>query len=355
MKAFLGRIIACLFVICVLVACNPAPTATSTPLATEPPPTMEPSLTATLTLAPPQTSTPIITQPPPSATPFPTELVDNIPTKWAPFRACVGKGFLDNEHLLSPKKNWYLCTYGDFNNFALVHQDGTLWEISAKEQFGFDYYGVIHLVRWTPDEQFLYISAKRYRGDGPNLLNINAEALFRLELPTRKVRRIIGNVAKLQNPLDWDVYAVSISPTNRRLAYSQYPLGADTVRPDLHIVDLQTGQEDVIEIEPEYRAIGGFKWSDDGQLLVYKLHTPETSEPGGCTREYSMRLLDLKGLSSNTFVKNLSVEYCVSGFPEFETINVLDEQIVLERNDGIWIYHINTQRLELRSTATPSP
>jgi hypothetical protein len=68
-----------------------------------------------------------------------------------------------------------------------------------------------------------------------------------------------------------------------------------------------------------------------------------------------MRFLDLKDSSSNnTFVTNIS-HACGSGEAEFNVVKVSAAEVILEKNDEAWIYHVQAQRLEPQFTATPSP
>lgn len=233
----------------------------------------------------------------------------------------------------------------------MIHQDGALWSFSAQEQFGFEYDGGIRLLHWTADEKFLYFSLKRYAGDGPNPVDYNAEVLFRMDLSNGKVSIILGNpaTAKIDNP--YNLYVVSISPTSRYLVYS---IDGPSL-PQLHFIDLRSGDEKVIDIDPQYESIGDFSWSDVGRQFVYKLYVPPSQKDNYCSYTYSIRLLNLEDFSSTTFVKNERVDLCESDLPEFNVVKISVSDVVLKQHENIWVYHIESQRLELQGTLTPLP
>jgi hypothetical protein len=351
MNTFLPRIAIVILIACILVACGAVPS----PAPTQIPPTVElvastpqPSRTPLPppTRRPSQTPTPPPTQSP-SQTPYPTEVDFAKATIWAPFSTC--NGLVEDERLLSPKKNWYICGAYSANAFKVINRNGTSWSFSAQKQFGFEYYGNIYLVHWTADENFLYVSVNKDGGDGPNQVNANAEALLRMDLSNGKVSVVLGSVS--QTDLPEKLYVVSISPPSRHIAYSIYGSSPQ----QLYIIDLQSGDKKVIDIDPEYQAVGNFAWSPNGQQLVYKLYTPVSEKDGYCTYTYSIRLLNLGDFSSTTFVKNASINLCESDLPEFYVVEISASEVVLKRRDEIWTYDVKSQRLELQSTVTPSP
>ena len=293
-------------------------------------PKQEPLIKNTLTptLIPPQT---------PSATAFNA------------FDQC---GSYFHEQRLSPSKKWYLCERGDPQgaDLLIIKNDGEFWRFSYYADFGVEYWGDIRYIKWAQDETYLYFSVMN-PVDGPGPFTANAEALFRMDLSNGKVVKILGNI-DYDDP-NRDFYVVSISPTDRRLIYSDgYLWLGDKPPTQLYINDLQTGTQTVIPVGVEFSQIGGFVWSEDGLQLVYKLYS--TSDDY-CLYSYSIRLLDLKDMSSITFIKDMQVNQCGDRQAIYDILRVNSEAVVLEYQGQIWIYDIATKILRLQGTVTPSP
>jgi hypothetical protein len=268
---------------------------------------------------------------------MPTETNAAYETQWAPFRSCSP---LD-ERLFSPKRIWYICDPA--SDFTVMNRHGTSWRFSSEDQLGIKDVGFARLFKWTSDEQFMYFSVMHPVDGGGDPFTPNAEAVLRMDLSNGKVTTVLGKPGNLLT--DYHLYTYSLSPTSRRLAYAQ--LGDD----ELHIVDLHSDDDKVVPIEPEFAQTGDFAWSDDEKMLAYKLYT----EKKECKFSYSIRLLNLTDLDAVTFIKNESIDQCTPPFPEFNIIDVSADQVILQKVNERWKYNIESQRLELQGTVTPSP
>ncbi len=243
----------------------------------------------------------------------------------------------------SPTHTWYIC--GPSWYFAVINQNGTSWIFSAKEQFGFDYQGEIRLLKWTPDEKFLYFSLiTQLEWTDPQTANANA--LFRMNLSNGKVSPVVGKIDVNTKSM----YYISISPSSRRLAYALQQTPASI---KLHILDLVNGEEKEIEIEPEYVELGGLVWSETELQLAYSVVAFEKNGDD-CNMLNSLKFLDLKKMEATTFIKKESYNRCTDHIG-FEIVAVSTNEVTLKRSDEIWVYDVNRQRLLLQGTMTPAP
>ena len=352
MNTFCAKILLAAFIACILTACGTSPT----PIATEIPPTVEqttPKPQHSRTPIPGPTRRPSQTVLPhflgPTQKPQTTRIYTNDKKANILINACQISYFYEEK--LSPSKQWYVCGGGpDFN---VINIDGTSWHFSLQEQLGIEYYSDLRLLHWTSDEIFLYFSVMNPI-DGPSPIPANAEALFRMDLSTGKVATLLNGITK--DPANQHLYAVSISPTSRRLAYSM-GMGESSIdgRPQtkLHLIDLQNSDEKVIPIEPEYSTIGEFVWSKNGQQLAYTLYSYADDY---CKDAYSIRWLNLVDDNAITFIKNIPLDSCSNGpTPKFNVVAVSSSQVMLKKGDDPWMYDVETQKLKLQVTATPTP
>jgi len=257
-----------------------------------------------------------------------------------------------NEGRLSPSKKWYLCERGDPQgaDLLIINNDGNTWRFSYDAAFGVEYWGDIRYAKWSQDETYLYFTVMN-PVDGPGPFTANAEALFRIDLSNGSVAKILGSIDS-DDP-NRDFYVVSISPTDRRLVYSDgYLWQGNQPQTKLYITDLQVGTQTIMPVGVEFTQIGGFVWSEDGLQLVYKLYS--TSDDY-CLYSYSIRLLDLKSMSSITFIKDMQVNQCGDNQAIYDILDVTSEAVTLEYQGQIWIYDIETKNLHLQGTGNPSP
>ena len=261
------------------------------------------------------------------------------------------KSYFD-EQRLSPSKKWYLCERGDPQgaDLLIINSDGNTWRFSYFAAFGIEYWGDIRYFKWTQNETYLHFAVMN-PVDGPGPFTANAEALFRMNLSNGNVVKVLGGI-DYDDP-NRDFYAVSISPTDRRLVYSDgYIWQDDEPLTKLYIMDLQVGTLSVIPVGVEFSQIGGFVWSEDGLQLVYKLYSTGDDY---CQYSYSIRLLDLNNSSSITFIKDMQVNQCGDGEATYDILSVTSKAVTLEYQEQIWIYDIETKNLHLQGTGNPSP
>jgi hypothetical protein len=367
MSVFSQRVGIITFVACILAACGtaPSPTLMPAPLETEFLPTIAPNISTPLPsrtpLPPPTRRITRTPGPPPTLSTSVFATFAALLTQRAPAEAtrraqaeatrhasCTP----DDETMISPKKDWAIC--GGGGNFKVFHHNAASWQFSAQDQFGVEYYGDFRLIHWTADEKFLYFALMNPL-DGPGPITSNAEALFRMDLSTGKVITILGSINN-PDPSTQSFYVVSLSPTSRRLAYSENKSYFGDVPPQkkLYLIDLQSGEEKTIPIETEYSQIGSFVWSENGQLLTYTLYTDRSDDM--CKYVYSVRLLNLTTDDSIAFIKNETIDECTNPrVEEFEVVSVSTDQVILKKGDEQWTYDIELQKLKLEAMVTPTP
>jgi hypothetical protein len=152
---------------------------------------------------------------------------------------------------MSPDEHWAFCQVGE----KVVNRSNLRWDLAISDLFGEDglNYGVKPLF-WTQDNKYLYF-APYHLMDWENEKTYELYfALERMDLETGKIDIVL--------PLTdgfYTFYMLSISPTGRRLAYSN---GGS-----LSILDLKTGAE--VSFPTWYSFASDFSWSPDGTELTF--------------------------------------------------------------------------------------
>ncbi len=222
----------------------------------------------------------------------------------------------------------------------VIHQDGRTWRFFYKDVSGVEYFGDIRYFAWTQDEAFLYFGVLN-PADGPYPITANAEALFRMDLSDGSVSTLLGTL-DYNNP-NRDMYVASISPTSRRMAYSDgFIWHGEKPQTKLHLVDLQSGAETVLSMDWKISQLGDFMWSDDGLYLAYKLYTFYEDY---CKYSYSITLLDITNMSPVSFLQDVPVDTCGNEPAVHEILSVSDREVILEFKGEKWIYEIENQKL----------
>jgi hypothetical protein len=323
---------------CLIAACQAASSST---------PDTHPPTVDSNTLTPDPSRTPL---PPPTRRPSQTPyLTESSPGDQTSFQTCDGV----DANYLSPNRNWYICGGGPF--FTVISRDGARWEFNPKDQFGFDYQGIIKTLYWSSDGNFLYFSMMEDFLKQTAPATSNANALLRMDLSNGKVAIVFGKIDISSQA----AYFVSISPTGRRVAYVTYRTYTGNVPESLrlYMLDLKSGAEKSYALEPDYYELGYIVWSSNGNQLAYKLYSSNGSLRDSnevCDYFYSIKFLDLTNDKSITFVKNAEINTCTESV-SFDVLNVSDTQITLEKEDELWMYDVEEQRLTLQGSITPSP
>ncbi|HZW02331.1 MAG TPA: hypothetical protein VFF68_00265 [Anaerolineaceae bacterium] len=126
----------------------------------------------------------------------------------------------------------------------------------AEEAVLFTYLQFVH---WSSDERYFYFAEKNV-GEGPGLFFDDGKALHRLDLKTGEVSDVLSGSPELMVS-----YSFEFSPSGRWLAYLSRPNPHS-----LHLLDLVTGEEMLINLEGQWADAGEFSWSPDGMWLVFE-------------------------------------------------------------------------------------
>jgi hypothetical protein len=166
--------------------------------------------------------------------------------------------------------NWVMCL--EYPNFQFMNQDGKEWDFSYEEYMGrsIDRTNFIH---WSQDGQFVYFAGEGEH-DSPYPFPYNAWFLLRLDLENGEIQKILPERSSELYPNDWIYYVISISPTDRRLAYI---INQPDLVNQISILDLKTGEEKNISIG-QYGLAGWFSWSDDGTELSFQAFDTGTQQ-----------------------------------------------------------------------------
>jgi WD40-like Beta Propeller Repeat len=117
------------------------------------------------------------------------------------------------------------------------------------------------IIQWSPDRRYFYFAPMRYI-DGIEPLPYNGIALLKMDLTNGEVITILPAAKQ-----DISFYELSISPTGRRLAYIY------THNPtEVMILDLKTGEEKTIQLDPLLQGAGWLSWSESGTELTFQVY-----------------------------------------------------------------------------------
>jgi hypothetical protein len=184
---------------------------------------------------------------------------------------------------MSSDGNWAVCDSSP--GIHVVSRNGADWEFSYDEFFGTEFYGFTYIAAWTLDGRYLFFGPMATI-DGIYPFPDNAMALLRMDLQTGQVQTILSGNRDYDQPR---FYALSVSPTGRRVAYIFYENYLAPI--DIQILDLRTGEAQVISLDPLYSDGGWFSWSDDGIELTLSVFDRGSSQHYHLT--YDMLTLNL--------------------------------------------------------------
>jgi len=169
-------------------------------------------------------------------------------------------------------------------------------------------------VRWTKNEDFLYLAIQTAATDEPFA---GYDGLYRLDLFTGKLRSVLKPAAAPFSA----TYAFQFSPSGTKLAY----LNASVQPLTMVILDTVTGTEDKIVLDARFSQGGSLLWSDnENQLLVSAL---DKGQNGG----HALILFDLEA-QTNTYL----VQQSATAYLPVEWIYA--DTIYAESFPGNWVY-----------------
>jgi Tol biopolymer transport system component len=231
--------------------------------------------------------------------------------------------------------------------------DGKTWNISYEKFDGnLVFYGDNHVLLWTPDDHFLYVAPYVPPVSYGGRQFYAALDVWRLDLTSGFVKSLF---IRGQMPYESYFYDLSVSPDGKRLAYVnqwQIPLMLD-------LLSLSNGQQTELKIadtnldQRKFGTAGELVWSQDGQRLAYKLITSDSTDP--CSYDYSILLLNLSGMTTQTLISGKHIPLCVGAYLEYHVTQVGAQQVTLNLNGTTWVYDLAAKGLTQLTTETPTP
>jgi WD40 repeat protein len=260
----------------------------------------------------------------------------------APFGGGCGEELTYYE--TSSDGRWLLCNVA--SGITVIGRDGTRWQFSYNEILGSGLEAITVAKSWTTDGKYLYFSPMVPSDGGVSLgfLNRSAYALFRMDLGTGDVSAIIAGTG------DYDaIYAISFSPTGRRLAYcnnGQHPL-------QVNILDLQTGTTLTIPVDLIFSQGGNFTWNPDGTRMTFGVYA---SNPDPNQAHDYWELIDLTTVYLVDFQAG-GYTPVMSNYTGYLTVQSLDEEnrLTYFTPADTFVRVLNLDTLEIQVLGTQIP
>jgi hypothetical protein len=167
--------------------------------------------------------------------------------------------------MISPDGEWLAvsCLDSYDRTLEIVSRDGQRWVLqfqdflSKKDVDAGIPLGNLSPQQWSADGAFLYFAPQiNYSSGGGCLYAVGGQGLYRINVGDGTTSAILPSVSGTLG------YFFAISPTGRRIAYSNY-LGDGNPA----ILDIKTGQQTILSVGMD--TIGDFTWSKDGLELAY--------------------------------------------------------------------------------------
>ena len=236
----------------------------------------------------------------------------------------------------SPDGNWIAsdCRF-DAGSFRVFHiQDNHVWEIPYSEIFEYypDFLGSVSVLHWSDDGNFLYLVN---RSCCPHTDTMSTgDALYRLNLQTGDWRLIV--------PGYFNYY--SFSPSERRLVYilNNQANANDAVY--LHVVDLSTGREEIVNAG-NFEQAGQAVWREDGLQLALIAQIGNIYDDN---RKYSLLVLDVLQRTQKTIILDSSEALSIINWSNDDILAI--NKVKKLENAGYYVSQIDTLYYDLKTS-----
>jgi hypothetical protein len=289
-----------------------------------------------------QYSTPLPTNTPrPTATYAPSDLVYWATATGIAFYESKCKGLYFERGFMSPDLTWTVCY--NYKEVRLVNKDGVQWDFWVAQEYGIDSFpGEFRPLHWTQDGLYVYVVSYLII-DGGDIPFYGSEfALWRIYLLNGTVSEIIRPVISYDGLLVHPLYDISISPTDRRLAFIQQAATPMSVT----IMDIQTGDEEIVPMPADMINAGIFAWSPDGTVLIVEM-VGITGDSFEKTGFFTLWYIDFANVSNGTFIEHSSTD--------FRVVEKDDSFLTFTNSENIWQFDFHTHVFAFLGTVTPTP
>ena len=175
-------------------------------------------------------------------------------------------------------------------------------------------------VRWTKNEDFVYLAVKTVDEETPYK---SYDGLFRIDLATGNIRTVLKpSIAPLATTYDF-----KFSPNGNKLAYINQSVGPMAIV----IIDTGTGEESRITLDARFTQAGGLVWSQNEKQLVVSAF--DKGANGGS----SVILYDLETMESAFLVQQSEKIY--------QPLSWTEATLIYAKSiPGEWVYFNLTSR-----------
>lgn len=240
----------------------------------------------------------------------------------------------------SPDGNWVAsdCRFdGDF--FRVFHTRGNqIWDVPYSAIFEFypEFLGSVRALHWSSDGNYLYFSNSSCCADTD--ATTNGDALYRLNLQTGDWILLIPGI--------FNYY--SFFPDGNRLVYLLNNQAGVNKLIILHLLDLDTGQEELIDV-------GNFEkawvvWNHDGMQLAL---TAQTGNAYSDDRKFALVVVDLLQKKSQTIIQLTKAGLGVTAWSN-DDILTISRSTVMEDN-GYYVNAVDVMFYDLKINRFVTP
>ena len=254
-------------------------------------------------------------------------------------------GFQLGGVFVSPNGKWIAtdCRF-DADSFRVFETSGNpVWEIPYSAIFEYypDFLGSVRVLHWSADGNYLYFVNNACCPHTDTMSN--GDALYRLNLQTGDWNLVI--------PGNFNYY--SFSPTERHLVYilNDQANANDVVH--VHVVDLVSEKEEIIDAG-NFEQAGQAFWKHDGQQFAL---TAQTGNIYDENRRFSLIVLNLQNRVSRTIILDSAesltlIDWSTDNILTIRTVKIMEYAGYYVNYFGTLYYDLNVDQF---ISLTPTP
>jgi hypothetical protein len=246
---------------------------------------------------------------------------------------------------ISPDGEWIAsdCRF-DLESFRVFQTQGNqVWEIPYSEIFPYypDFLGSVRALHWSPDWDYLYFVNNSCCADVDSMSN--GDALYRLNLQTGHWKLIIAG--------NFNYY--SFSPDGQQIVYILNNQAGVNNSLDLHLLELNTGKEALIDAG-SFEQAGWAVWKQDGQQIAL---IAQTGSAYADDRKIALIVADLQNQRSETIIPLTEDSLAVVEWSDDDILKIEKGKLLEHR--GYYLSDVDLLYYDLKTdqfiAATPVP